>query len=139
MTTIAGCQRLQRAWFAALAQATGGRTFSTHGCDWIWLPARSELMLMFPTVLSGAGLRPGLAEGVRLGARTVGVWLNAAVRAPELASFGFEPGWQPWWMSAPIDADAVTGWAAVPGSATAEVSVLPKVSEFEGHVLPNSR
>ena len=107
MTTIAGCQRLQRAWFAAMAQATGGRTFSTHECDWIWLPARRELMLMFPTSISPAGLRPGLAEGVRLGARTVGVWLNGAVRGHELASFGFEQGWQPWWMSAP--AEALTG------------------------------
>lgn len=104
MTTIAGCQRLQRAWFAAMAQATGGRTFTTHGCDWIWLPARRELMLMFPTSLSPAGLRPGLAEGVRLGAGTVGVWLNGAVRGHELAAFGFEAGWQPWWMSAPVGA-----------------------------------
>lgn len=119
MTTIAGCQRLQRAWFAALAQATGGRTFSTHECDWIWLPARSELMLMFPTSISAAGLRPGLAEGVRLGARTVGVWLNGAVRAQELAGFGFEPGWQPWWMSAPVG--SVTGYD--PGCATVTVEV----------------
>lgn len=119
MTTIAGCQRLQRAWFAAMAQATGGRTFSTHECDWVWLPARRELMLMFPTSVSPAGLRPGLAEGVRLGARNVGVWLNGAVRGRELAAFGFEPGWQPWWMSAPVG--VVTAFDSVGATITAEV------------------
>ncbi|WP_051478506.1 GNAT family N-acetyltransferase [Arthrobacter sp. H5] len=103
MVTIAGCQRLQRAWFAALATATGGRTFSTRGCDWIWLPARSELMLMFPEEVSPAGLRPGLAEGVRLGATSVGAWLNGAVRGAGLHEFGFETGWQPWWMAAPVE------------------------------------
>jgi GNAT superfamily N-acetyltransferase len=122
VTTIAGCQRLQRAWFAAMAQATGGRIFSTHGCDWIWLPARRELMLMFPTVLSPAGLRPGLAEGVRLGASTVGVWLNGAVRGQELGTFGFEPGWQPWWMSAPVD--AVTAYDSAGTSITTHVPEL---------------
>lgn len=124
MTTIAGCQRLQRAWFAAVAEATGGRTFSTHECDWIWLPARRELMLMFPTSLSPSGLRPGLAEGVRLGARAVGVWLNGAVRGRELAGFGFEPGWQPWWMSAPV--------TDVRAFDTAGTSVTVTVPEYSG-------
>lgn len=124
MTTIAGCQRLQRAWFAAMAQATGGRTFSTHGCDWIWLPARRELMLMFPTSVSPAGLRPGLAEGVRLGASIVGVWLNGAVRGQELGHFGFEQGWQPWWMSAPVEAVAAfSGEGAI---------ITAEVPEFTG-------
>lgn len=119
MATIAGCQRLQGAWFAALAKATGGRTFSTHECEWVWLPARSELMLMFPTTVSDAGIRPGLAEGVRLGAKTVGVWLNGAVRAGGLAQYGFEQGWQPWWMSAPVH--ALAGYGATGVSLTAEV------------------
>lgn len=124
MTTIAGCQRLQRAWFAALAQATGGRTFSTHESDWIWLPARDELMLMFPTAISPAGLRPGLAEGVRLGARTVGVWLNGAVRARELSTFGFVAGWQPWWMSAPINATTTFDPAGT--------SITTEVADYQG-------
>lgn len=124
MTTIAGCQRMQRAWFAAMAQATGGRTFSTHESDWVWLPARRELMLMFPTTLSPAGLRPGLAEGVRLGARTVGVWLNGAVRARELPDFGFESGWQPWWMSAPVE--------ALTGLSRAGAAITSQVPEYSG-------
>ncbi|GAB3540388.1 hypothetical protein GCM10027403_30110 [Arthrobacter tecti] len=144
MTTIAGCQRLQRSWYAALAQATGGRTFSTHECDWIWLPARSELMLMFPARISTAGLGPGLAEGVRLGVQTVGVWLNAAVRATGLAEFGFTPGWQPWWMSAPADAlstfrtDGVELTSAVPeysGVLAAELAVVSAAPARAWHAL----
>jgi N-acetylglutamate synthase-like GNAT family acetyltransferase len=106
MVTIAQCQRLQSAWFAALATATGGRTFSTYGCTWAWLPARAQLMLLFPEEVSPAGIRPALAEGSRLGARTVGVWLNGAVRSTALSAMGFDPGWQPSWMAAPIDGPA---------------------------------
>ncbi|MBJ2121390.1 GNAT family N-acetyltransferase [Arthrobacter sp. MSA 4-2] len=106
MVTIAQVQRLHTAWFAALATATGGKTFSTHGCTWAWLPARSQLLLLFPEEVSLAGIRPGLAEGSRLGAKTVGVWMNGAVRSSALSSLGFSPGWQPWWMAAPVGVPA---------------------------------
>lgn len=104
MVTIAQCQRLQAAWLAALATATGGRTFSTHGNTWVWLPARRELSMMFPETVSARAVRPALAEGVRLGATSVRVWLNGAVNAVELRELGFTPGWQPWWMAAPVSA-----------------------------------
>ncbi|WP_026549845.1 GNAT family N-acetyltransferase [Arthrobacter sp. Br18] len=124
MVTIAQCQRLQSAWFAALAGATGGKTFSTHGSTWAWLPARRELMLMFPEQISAAGVRPALAEGTRLGATTVGVWLNGAVRSAGLAELGFEPGWQPWWMAAPV---------TVPASYDAGTAALTTdVAEYRG-------
>ncbi|MPY11011.1 GNAT family N-acetyltransferase [Arthrobacter bussei] len=106
MVTIAQCQRLETAWSAALATATGGRTFSTHGNTWVWLPARRELGLMFPSAVSAAAVRPALAEGVRLGAASVRVWLNGAVDAVELRDLRFEPSWQPWWMAAPVSAVA---------------------------------
>jgi GNAT superfamily N-acetyltransferase len=70
--------------------------------DWVWLPARQELLCMFPAGISTAGLKPALAEAERRGARSVGVWLNAAVDGSALAGFGFERGWQPWWMTAPL-------------------------------------
>lgn len=101
MVTIAQCQRLQTAWSAALASATGGKTFSTHGTTWVWLPARRELMMMFPETVSANAVRPALAEGTRLGASAVRVWLNGAVNGVELGSLGFTPSWQPWWMAAP--------------------------------------
>ncbi|MHA7238886.1 GNAT family N-acetyltransferase [Arthrobacter sp. TMS1-12-1] len=104
MVSVAACQRLQSAWCAALATATGGKTFSTHGSTWVWLPARRELMMMFPETVSTYAVRPALAEGARLGATSVRVWLNAAVDAVDLGDLGFSPSWQPWWMAAPVDA-----------------------------------
>ncbi|MHA7283817.1 GNAT family N-acetyltransferase [Arthrobacter sp. TMS2-4] len=102
--SIASCQRLQSAWCAALATATGGRTFSTHGATWVWLPARRELMMMFPDTVRAHAVRPALAEGTRLGASSARVWLNGAVDGAELADLGFSPSWQPWWMAAPVSA-----------------------------------
>jgi GNAT superfamily N-acetyltransferase len=104
MVTIAQCQRLQAAWYAALASATGGRTFSTHGCTWVWLPARRELMMMFPETVTAHAVRPALAEGTRLGATSARVWLNGAVDAGELGALGFAASWQPWWMAASVSA-----------------------------------
>lgn len=104
MVTVAQCQRLQTAWSAALATATGGKTFSTHANTWVWLPARRELAMMFPASVTATTVRPALAEGVRLGASSVRVWLNGAVNAAELGTIGFTPSWQPWWMAAPVSA-----------------------------------
>lgn len=109
MVTIAQCQRLEAAWCAALATATGGKTFSTHGTTWVWLPARRELMMMFPERVSAYAVRPALAEGARLGAATVRVWLNGAVDAAELGTVGFAQSWQPWWMAAPVSAVVRSG------------------------------
>lgn len=108
MVTIAQCQRHQSAWNAALATATGGKTFSTHGSTWVWLPARKELMLMFPDSVTAAAVRPALAEGLRLGASSARIWLNSAVDAVGLGPLGFRMSWQPWWMAAPV-ADVVQG------------------------------
>ncbi len=102
MVTIAQCQRLQTAWSVALATATGGKTFSTHGATWVWLPARRELMMMFPTAVGAQAVRPALAEGVRLGASSARIWLNGAVPADEAVSLGFTPDVQPWWLAAPL-------------------------------------
>lgn len=107
MVTIADCQRTQHAWFRALAEATGGRSFTTHQMDWVWLPHTREMLCMFPTNVTEAGLFPALAEAERRGAATVGIWLNAAVRAGHLANYRFEPGWQPWWMTRSLDVEAV--------------------------------
>ncbi len=109
MVTIAQSQRLQTAWFAALAAATGGKTFSTHGCTWVWLPARRELLMMFPDAVSATAVRPALAEGSRLGATSARIWLNSAVDAVDLGPLGFAPSWQPWWMAAPVSAVVRSG------------------------------
>ncbi|MGO2004444.1 GNAT family N-acetyltransferase [Arthrobacter rhombi] len=89
MSTIAGAQRAFADWHRTLAAATGGREFSTHGCQWVWQPTRARLVLLFPTRPDASGLRPGLAEGTRLGAREVHVFLNAAARDGALTELGF--------------------------------------------------
>ncbi len=103
MVTIADCQRTQHAWFRALAAATGGRAFGTHRMEWVWLPETREMLCLFPTEITEAGLLPALGEAERRGADTVGVWLNAAVKPGALARHRFERGWQPWWMTAALE------------------------------------
>ena len=89
MSTIARAQRALEAYLDDLAEATGGKHFTTFGCRWVWLPTRRRLMLLFPEAPDAAGLRPGLAEGARLGAVEVHAWLNAAVRGHVLEDLGF--------------------------------------------------
>lgn len=99
---IRDCEAVQTDWLRTSAIAKGGRTFSTHGIDWAWNPAERALYGLFPERVDEAGLRPALAEAVRLGAKTVGLWSNAAVRVPQALALGFEIGWQPWWMAAAV-------------------------------------
>lgn len=123
MATIAACQNLHRDWLASLAAASGGRTFSTHESHWAWLPARRQLVLLYPDRISPAGIRPGLAEGARLGARSVSAWLNNAVGYSPLEAFGFHRGPQPLWMSAPVTAlQQFSAAAAALDPAPAEIS-----------------
>ncbi|GER22207.1 hypothetical protein NCCP1664_07040 [Zafaria cholistanensis] len=89
MSTIARAQRAFEAWLDDLAEATGGKHFTTFGCRWVWLPTRRRLVLLFPEAPEAGGLRPGLAEGARLGAVEVHAWLNAGVRGHALEDLGF--------------------------------------------------
>lgn len=123
MVTLADCQRTQHAWFRALAQATGGRAFSTHQMDWVWLPETAEMLCMFPTAITVAGLEPALAEAERRGAKTVGVWLNAATREGILPHYRFERGWQPWWMTRALDVETVATASEKPDGRVALTSV----------------
>ncbi|MDN3482922.1 GNAT family N-acetyltransferase [Arthrobacter sp. APC 3897] len=104
MVTIAACQELHEDWLRNLAGVTRGRTFATDESEWAWLPARRQLVLLYPQRISPAGIRPGLSEGIRLGAQSVSVWMNNAVNYAPLEAFGFRRGPQPIWMSAPVTA-----------------------------------
>ena len=130
MPTISSCQRLQHAWFSALASATGGRSFGTHESRWVWLPARRQLLLMFPEEISPAGIRPGLAEGSRLGASSVTAWLGGSVDHAPLETFGFRRGPQTCWMTAPVRAPQA--WSA--DGAAVEVQP-PEVSGADAEEL----
>jgi hypothetical protein len=103
VATIAGAQSAFAAWQQAVAGATGGKVFTTHGCTWVWHPARGRLMLLFPHAPDPAGLRPGLAEGTRLGAREVSVWLNAGADGSALGAFGFSDASPVLWHAGRLD------------------------------------
>ncbi|WP_309079694.1 GNAT family N-acetyltransferase [Zhihengliuella sp.] len=92
MGGISAAQAAQKSWLQALALASGGRVFSTHGCDWAWLPTRRRLVLLFPEHVDIGGLRPALAEGARLGATRVDAWVNAATADAPLRDLGFRDG-----------------------------------------------
>lgn len=98
MSGIQTAQAAQADWDRALALATGGKVFTTHGCDWAWQPTRSRLVLLFPEAAGAAGIRPGLAEGARLGARRIDAWLNAAAADDELRVAGFRDVAQILWF-----------------------------------------
>ncbi|MCS3491751.1 ribosomal protein S18 acetylase RimI-like enzyme [Arthrobacter sp. JUb119] len=102
MTTIASAQEALSHWHQALAVATGGKIFTTHGCSWAWQPVRKRLILLFPEQPEQAGLRPALAEGHRLGARRVEAWVNSGAHADELRATGFSDNAQVSWHAGPL-------------------------------------
>ncbi|GAA1411558.1 hypothetical protein AUR04nite_01650 [Glutamicibacter uratoxydans] len=102
MTTIASAQEALSHWHQALAVATGGKIFTTHGCSWAWQPVRKRLVLLFPEHAEAAGLRPALAEGMRLGARRVEAWVNSGANASELKAVGFSDNAQVSWHAGPL-------------------------------------
>lgn len=132
MTTIRDAQSSLTAWYGDLAAATGGRTYTSSGCQWVWLPARHRLHLMFPEKPTASSLRPGLAEGVRLGARDVYAWVNASVRPGVLEEFGFQPGPPLMWthgLLQPTPTDKLADFnisiaSSVPGAIGADVDEL---------------
>jgi ribosomal protein S18 acetylase RimI-like enzyme len=97
VTTISFAQDALSHWHQALAIATGGKVFTTHGCSWAWQPARARLVLLFPAHAQEAGLRPGLAEGTRLGARRVDAWVNSGAPSGPLEAAGFTDAAQISW------------------------------------------
>lgn len=103
MVSIVDAQRMQHAWFRERARATGGRSFSTHHMEWVWLPEERRMLCLFPPEVTAAGLQPALAEAQRRGAVDVEVWLNAGVRAGVLPDHRFERARQLWWMTKKLD------------------------------------
>jgi ribosomal protein S18 acetylase RimI-like enzyme len=97
VTTISFAQEALSHWHQAVAIATGGKLFTTHGCSWAWQPARARLVLLFPAHAQEAGLRPGMAEGTRLGARRVDAWVNSGAPSGPLEAAGFSDAAQISW------------------------------------------
>jgi GNAT superfamily N-acetyltransferase len=101
LPTVADCERVQTDWYLTRARVLGGRVWHDGPLTWILGPG--VLSLMFPRELPGPALRRGIEVARDLGV-SVGVWLRLDVDIAALPPAGFERGWAPWWMAAPIDA-----------------------------------
>lgn len=104
--TVADCQSAQSAWNCAVAVAGGGEVWEDGGLRWSWQAHDGQLMLNFPRVIEPVAVARGVEAARRRGAHIIGAWLNVDVDASTLKSHGFERGWEPWWMSAPLEAIA---------------------------------
>lgn len=59
-------------------------------------------MLSFPRVIDAAAADRGVQFARDHNARIVGAWLSPHTDASPLEAVGFERGWEPWWMAAPL-------------------------------------
>lgn len=102
--TVAECETNQARWNAAVALAGGGAVWEDHGLHWSWQPHNRHLMLSFPRHLDGPAVRRGIEAARERDACIVGAWLSTDTDPSELEAAGFERGWEPWWMAAPLAA-----------------------------------
>ena len=86
------------------ARSGGGEVWREGPLDWTWHPHNGHAMLLFPRAIPIASLGRALVHVDELGARTVGAWLGLEVDPAPLAEAGFDRGWSPWWMAAPMAA-----------------------------------
>lgn len=104
--TIAECEVTQTEWNVAVAVAGGGSVWEDQGLRWSWQAHDGQLMLNFPRAIDATAARRGLDSAREHGARIIGAWLSTETDATALETVGFERGWEPWWMAAPLDAIA---------------------------------
>ena len=100
MVTVADCERVQTDWFRLQATQADGETWTDGPLQWV--AHGGSQYLMFPTALPGPSLRRGVERARASGRSSVGVWLNLDVDPEPLAQNGFDQGWSPWWMTAPL-------------------------------------
>jgi GNAT superfamily N-acetyltransferase len=101
--TVTDCERCQTEWNLAVARAGGGSVWKDGGLHWSWQAHDGQLMLNFPSSIDEAAAGRGVAFAQEHGARIVGAWLSPQTDATVLEAVGFERGWEPWWMAAPLD------------------------------------
>jgi GNAT superfamily N-acetyltransferase len=61
-------------------------------------------MLSFPRAINATAAERGLEFALERKVGIVGAWLSLDTDATPLEAIGFERGWEPWWMAAPLDA-----------------------------------
>ena len=99
IVTVADCERVQASWFRTRTEVLGGSMWDDGPLT--WMSGTDGIHLMFPSELPQGPLARGVERARALDVG-IGVWLNSAVDASPLAHAGFERGWSPWWMTAPI-------------------------------------
>ena len=102
--TVAECETSQTEWNLAIAVAGGGSVWEDQGLQWSWQAHDDQLMLNFPRAIDEPAARRGLESARERNVRIVGAWLSPETDATALEAVGFERGWEPWWMAAPLDA-----------------------------------
>ncbi len=119
--TVSDCEQAQTSWFLAGARLLGGEGWSEGGLTWARGPGHADLL--FPTEIDPEALVRGLARARRPG-EIVGAWLSLDVDPAPLAAAGFERGWAPWWMTAPI--------SEVGESADPRVRLKERTTDYSG-------
>jgi GNAT superfamily N-acetyltransferase len=79
-------------------------------------------MLSFPRVIDAAAVRRGVRFARDHDARIVGAWLSLDTDPTPLETAGFDRGWEPWWMAAPL--------SAIPEPDDSRVSICAEVPEY---------
>lgn len=102
--TVAECEASQAHWNSEVALACGGKVWEDHGLRWSWQPHNRHLMLNFPRAVDPSAVRSGIEFAREHKACIVGAWLSSDTDATVLEAAGFDRGWEPWWMAAPLDA-----------------------------------
>jgi GNAT superfamily N-acetyltransferase len=102
--TVAECEICQTEWNLAIARAGGGSVWKDEGLQWSWQAHDGQLMLNFPRAIDEAPAGRGVDFANERNARIVGAWLSPENDTTTLEAVGFERGWEPWWMAAPLEA-----------------------------------
>lgn len=97
--TVRECELVQAHWLRARARAEGGAVWEDGGLSWAIGPDFASLL--FPAEIEPDALARGLAR-LPPECPGVGAWLSLDVDPAALAAAGFERGWSPWWMRAPL-------------------------------------
>ncbi len=106
LATVAECEASQTQWNQALAIAGGGLAWEDGGLKWAWQAHDAQLMLSFPRMIDLAAAKRGVQFAREHDVSLIGAWLSPETDAAPLEALGFERGWEPWWMAAPLDAIA---------------------------------
>ena len=100
MPTVEACEAAQTCWYTCRAAVLGGQTWIDGPLTWVREGGYQSLM--FPERVPADALRRGVERARETGMRAIGAWLGADVDASALSTAGFERGWEPWWMTAPV-------------------------------------